>query len=144
MGDTCESALTKACGSVQSDMNKCYGCVTLHKKELSEACPDERDTWGFCPNPWQTCNATSPEWGCWVENIPRKTGGFWYSTLKEGQCTESSAVGNCSWKVLKLKTVKEQCLKNVLMTRVESHGKECFHTCGPRNITNTCWIQCFF
>lgn len=141
---TCESALTSACGSVKTDMSACMACVQLHKQSLNETCLDEKDLFGFCPNPWQNCNATSPEWGCWSENIPRKTGGFWYSTLKEGQCTEQSAMNTCSWKVLGMKTVKEECLKDVLMSRVETNGKDCFQTCGPRNTTSACWIQCFF
>ena len=43
------------------------------------------------------------------------------------------------------KTVKEQCLKGRLMDTVEGHDQAgCFSACGVRNVTDTCWIGCFF
>jgi len=141
---TCQEALTNKCAEFQSNQQKCYECIDLYKEDLNKSCTDERYLYEFCPSPWETCNATSPEWGCWSENIPRKTGGFWYSTLAEGQCTDSSAPGSCGWKVLAMKTVKEKCLKNLLMTRVETYGSSCFKSCGARNVTSPCWVQCFF
>jgi len=139
----CESALTTACGSIKYDHHACKSCVYHQKERLNGTC-QSRDFDEFCPDCWSPCNATSAEWSCWNENLPRKTAGKWYSTQKAGMCTDTSAPGNCSWKVLSMKTVTEQCLKNSLMSTVESHGSECFQGCGPRNATSSCWIGCFF
>merc|ERR1711924_40991 len=104
----------------------------------------EEDFYSFCPNKWESCSSTSPPWMCWSQNIPRKTGGEWYSTLKSGLCNSTSPAGSCGWKVLSTRTVKNKCLKEKLVTRVESSGTDCFAACGPRNTTSSCWIGCFF
>ena len=95
----------------------------------------------MCANCRNNCNPELGDvvpWGCWAENIPRKTGGFWYSTLKEGE--------GKSWKVQSLRTVNETCLKSSIISSVEKHSTDgCFSDCGPtRNITSACWISCFF
>merc|ERR1719424_2532752 len=59
-------------------------------------------------------------------------------------CEKTSTVGTCGWKVLSTKTVKNSCLKDTVMTRVESASPTCFKSCGPRNATSSCWISCFF
>merc|ERR1712187_134487 len=96
------------------------------------ACVEE-DLWNFCPNEWTHCDAESPEWSCWAMNIPRKTGGNWYSTLQQGMCTPTSSIGACSWKVWSTQTIDEKCLKNQIMTRVEAASPGCFGSCGPRD-----------
>merc|ERR1712194_755990 len=131
--EKCEEAIKSKCAPFQANEQKCYECIDLYKEELNSTCTDERFLYDFCD---LTCTATSPDWGCWAENIPRKTAGSWYSTLEEGQCNETSAPGSCGWKVLSMKTVKEQCLKNLLMARVESYGSSCFKGCGARNVTS--------
>jgi len=140
----CKAALTKACASSQSDSKKCSSCVKLHQKGLAAASCVEGDLELFCPSSWGRCNATSPEWMCWGENIPRKTDGTWYSTLEQGLCNNTSPMGSCGWKVLSTQTVKEPCLKNKLITHVESTSPTCFGSCGPRNTNSSCWIGCFF
>jgi len=140
----CASALQKFCGSVKTDMKACPYCSYRHMKDLKEVSCTQEDLWDFCPSKWPHCSATSSEWVCWSENIPRKTGGYWYSTLKEGLCNKSSTTGSCSWKVESTRTVKDKCLKEKLVTRVESASPGCFGPCGPRNTTSSCWIGCFF
>ena len=42
-------------------------------------------------------------WNCWKENIVKKTGGFWYSTVSDGYCgpgeTQTASGGPCMWRV---------------------------------------------
>jgi hypothetical protein len=140
----CAAALKQYCGTVKDKETECGLCVMLHKRQLMEAACNQYDYFDFCPSSWHHCDADSPAWECWEENIPRKTGGFWYSTLAEGQCNKTSATGSCGWKVLSTKTVNNTCLKDKLMTRVESSSPSCFKGCGSRNTTSTCWIGCFF
>jgi len=116
----------------------------MHYQKLLAASCVIRDLVQFCPNPWSGCKATSPEWMCWAENIPRKTEGQWYSTREQGLCNKTSSVGSCSWKVLSTRTIEESCLKNKLVTNVESMTPSCFGSCGPRNMSSFCWIGCFF
>merc|ERR1712216_203406 len=54
------------------------------------------------------------------------------------------SLGSCGWRVLSTTTVRETCLKDKLMSGVERQGPACFQACGPRNITSSCWISCFF
>jgi hypothetical protein len=136
---TCNSTLYKLCGDTINDKNKCYDCLRHNWLKISFMghCQQE-DLFDFCPSDWSQCRGDKPvAWSCWAENVPRKTGGFWYSTLAAGQ--------NKSWTVQKVKTIKEQCLKNHLMDTVESHdSKGCFKACGARNTSDACWIGCFF
>lgn len=140
--ETCTNSLHAACGNAQHNISTCYACLKTHMSQFRDC--DRRDLEGFCPSRWQHCDATAPEWACWAENIPRKTGGNWYSTMKEGQCTESATPGHCSWRVLSMKTIRADCLKEKLVSTVEFHGPECFDSCGPRSETSSCWITCFF
>lgn len=142
----CVSALEDTCGQHKQNSTECYGCVWTHNKSLGQVC-QQADPYDFCPSGWQACNGfhSGPEWACWDANIPRKTGGWWFSTLAEGQCNETSAPGTCGWKVHAMKTVKADCLSDVLVSTVESYDKSgCFHECGSRNETSPCWIGCFF
>lgn len=138
----CTSTLTALCGAFKTDSSQCSTCLKRHILKLSEAGCNQNDLFGFCPSSWQQCTPHGPKWACWLENIPRKTAGFWYSTLAAGQCTPGGS--NCSWAVQSMTTVKEECLKDRLMTTVESHNTTCFHACGARNSTSPCWISCFF
>jgi len=135
---SCNSTLYKLCGEKRHG-DQCFDCVKEHYMKLHflGGCQD-RDLEEFCPNPWHTCGEPNgPDWSCWEENIPRKTGGFWYSSMAEGK--------GKGWQVQSMKTIKEECLKDHVMTAVEKADKEaCFPACGKRNITATCWIGCFF
>lgn len=142
----CSSALDNLCGNTTKNRKMCSACIyKQYSRLLAETCID-RDLESFCPNDFELCTArtaaTAPEWACWDANIPRKTGGFWYSTLKEGMCNSSSKV--CGWKPKSTKTIHADCLKDKLMSAVEAYDRPCFETCGPRNVTSSCWISCFF
>lgn len=144
----CAQALQHECGTVRLDMNKCYLCTKQKQHALAHAGCSGRDVEHFCPNPWDKCDLELPPvlpWACWASNIPRKTGGFWYSTLTEGQCTGTSG-SDCSWQVSSLKTINETCLKQHIITAVETHDTTgCFSSCGAvRNSSSECWIGCFF
>merc|ERR1712194_186207 len=78
----CKAVLDSVCGTVKNDSHACYGCLESHKHQLEGSC-NETDLYHYCPSHYG-CQPSSPEWACWAENIPRKTGGLWYSTLKEG------------------------------------------------------------
>jgi len=140
----CAAALKKSCGNVSRDSNTCGSCIKMHYHKLLVATCDALDLYQFCPSQWYGCNSTSPEWMCWAENIPRKTEGQWYSTLQQGLCNTTSPVGSCSWKVLSTRTIREPCLKNKLMSHVESTTPSCFASCGPRDMSSPCWVGCFF
>lgn len=140
----CAALLDKDCGSVKNSSSACGFCVLLRQKALKAANCTQYDFYDFCPSRHGGCSATSPAWSCWGENIPRKTGGNWYSTLAQGKCNKSSPVGTCGWNVLSTTTVTNKCLQNKLVTRVESVSPSCFSACGARNMTSSCWITCFF
>mmetsp|Transcript_103582 Transcript_103582/g.189616 ORF Transcript_103582/g.189616 Transcript_103582/m.189616 type:complete len:367 (+) Transcript_103582:30-1130(+) len=142
----CAAALQSQCGSVKNSSTMCGLCTKQHKSELYDSECRLLDFKDFCPGPHiHHCNDTAPEWTCWAENIPRKTlGGRWFSTLKQGLCDKSNPTGNCSWKVWSTKTVKNACLKDKFVRRVESASPGCFNSCGSRNTTSSCWISCFF
>eukprot|EP00756_Hemistasia_phaeocysticola_P010444 Hpha_TRINITY_DN15018_c11_g4::TRINITY_DN15018_c11_g4_i1::g.124809::m.124809 len=92
------------------------------------------------------CNASSPNWDCWRGNVAKKTGGYWYSTLSEGQCSEDSSAP-CGWKVVEEPIrIKKTCLDNAVFTVIEEAGPQCFQTCdgGKRNTTDPCWITCLY
>eukprot|EP01052_Picozoa_sp_SAG31_P072119 SAG31_NODE_31079_length_372_cov_1.142857_1_plen_59_part_10 len=42
-------------------------------------------------------------WDCWKDNVVKKTGGFWYSTVSAGYCAPGQSVaedgGQCTWRV---------------------------------------------
>lgn len=140
----CAAALEEKCGSVKKDARLCGLCEIFHMKGLKKANCGTEDFFGYCPSQWEKCSNTSKEWTCWAENIPRKTGGNWFSTLKDGLCNKSSPEGSCGWKVLSTKTVKNKCLKEKLMTHAEKASPDCFGSCGPRDTNSSCWIGCFF
>lgn len=105
------------------------------------------------------CRNTSEAWDCWGDNIDKVTGGYWYSTLEAGQCKNTTAPGNCSWKAVSMVTVKAQCITDAISTAVEHAGPSCFDSCSKpqwphhlrlssslveRNMSSSCWINCFF
>jgi len=141
----CSSELDSLCGKYESSRLGCSRCTREHQARLSQAKCTQREIELFCPNPYNGCRGSDPDpVSCWRSNIPRYTGGMWYSTLAEGQCVESSS-GDCSWWVNSTRTIEEQCLRERLMGTVEAQDTAgCFSSCGPRNTTNTCWISCFF
>lgn len=140
----CTAAMASACGSQSpADPDKCYSCLKHNFLKLLQAGCSMHSLQQLCPSS-ESCSSTGPAWHCYLQNIPRKTGGFWYSTLAEGQCTSSSK-GSCGWAAQSLTTIKEECLKDHLMTSVEAFDTTgCFHGCGVRNTTSPCWIGCFF
>jgi len=155
----CQSAMTAQCGRVVREKHGCALCIGLHSTGLSKAGCSKHDLEKFCPSPWDQCRPDVPPvvpWACWAQNIPRKTGGFWYSTLSGSQCQAPGdlSIGdniahdnNCSWAVKSHKTIHEKCLKNKIITSVEAHDKAgCFASCSSakRDISSPCWIGCFF
>merc|ERR1711935_860008 len=139
---TCQHNFDVFCGDVKHDSDKCYECVKANHSDLSSSCARSDH---LCPNDFDSCQDGAPkiDWSCWAANIVRKTGGFWYSTLAQGQCTESSEA--CSWKTHGLKTINETCLKGTVASTVESHDRVgCFSGCGARDFNSKCWIGCFF
>lgn len=140
----CSAALHRYCGNNRTDSQSCFGCLQEHSSEIDKATCSQKDGLFFCPSPFGFCDKTGPAWECWRENIPRKTRGYWVSTLREGMCTDSSPPGSCSWKVKETKTVNETCLRNSIMATAEASSPGCFTECGPRNTSSTCWIGCFF
>jgi len=141
IGD-CAAALQNFCGDAKGT-DACSNCTHQHERELDHAGCGWRDVWHFCPS---GCKAAKPgeEWKCWDENIGIKTGGQWQSFRKEGRCNVNSPMGSCGWRVLSTKTVNESCLRDSLITTVESTSPDCFKACGARNETSPCWIGCFF
>lgn len=146
MTASCGKSLRSKCGWLKGMGKLCEACIRLRRSSLQNSTCDWPDYFHFCgaKSPWDTCSATGPDWGCWATNVPRKTGGFWYSTLEEGMCSASSSLGSCGWKVLSTTTIKEKCLKNKLILSVEEKDPDCFRACGHRNTTSSCWISCFF
>ncbi|CAE8593642.1 unnamed protein product [Polarella glacialis] len=142
----CEQAVEDTCGPYQKSKKHCSLCTLRHSEKFKKVNCTSFDLLGFCPNPFGGgwCSARSQPYECWRENIPRKTGGLWYSQMREGMCNSSSPVGSCGWKVLSTSTVHERCLKNSIVREVEETSPDCFQTCGPRNETSSCWISCFF
>merc|ERR1719265_2421035 len=141
----CSSALLATCGRAKFFHMFCPRCISKHKDALQKAGCTESHMNDFCQSGWwnRKCYSDDPEWQCWQKNLPRKTGGWWYSTLAEGQCSSDSEVGSCGWKALSLHTVRNSCLKEKVMMAVENTSRSCFGGCGPRNITSTCYIGCF-
>ena len=103
------------------------------------------DTNSFCTT--FPCDQDMKDWVCWHNNIPRKTGGFWYSTLKDGMCENNHDNENCSWSVIKTTTVNETCIRSRIESYVEESDTEhCFENCSAypsRNTSDPCWIGCF-
>mmetsp|Transcript_71252 Transcript_71252/g.185398 ORF Transcript_71252/g.185398 Transcript_71252/m.185398 type:complete len:365 (+) Transcript_71252:68-1162(+) len=146
----CGDSMNRTCGSARQHVKDCGVCMARNAIELlgKDTC-SAADLFRYCTSGGHghfghQCSATSHDWECWRSNLPRKTGGFWYSTLKEGQCQENSATGSCGWKIRSMTSVRNDCLQEKLMTAVEGAGLDCFGACGPRNATSPCWIGCFF
>lgn len=138
---TCKRSLNQFCEADRHNASSCTACLKAHDRELYNSSCHEQDFYSYCPSPWNNCNqelGNVVPWGCWANNIPRKTGGLWYSTLQEGE--------GKTWKVLSLRTVNETCLKSTIISSVEKHDTDgCFNSCSPtRNVTSACWIGCFF
>jgi len=144
--EQCTKAFNESCGHLVGHKALCSLCTLEHFRKLQRSGCKGKDVPYVCNlNPWfHGCNSTSPEWTCWAENIVRKTGGLWYSTLREGQCQTGDSSTGCSWRSLTTKSVREPCLKGQLMAAVEAFQPNCFEACGPRNTTSNCWISCFF
>ena len=65
-------------------------------------------------------------WNCWKENIVKKTGGFWYSTVSDGYCgpgeTQTASGGPCMW-------------------RVDTGALRAWHVCSIDCLTVALWLQ---
>jgi len=142
--ETCEAKLEELCGPVKSNASACGTCRKAHGQELTAAGCGKYDAYRWCPS--SSCTASpGDEWKCWSQNIAQKAAGSWYSHLEAGLCNEGSLPGSCGWRVLSTSTVHESCLKGSLADVVEAaDSNSCFDTCGPRNMSTTCWISCFF
>lgn len=97
------------------------------------------DSSGLCSICADGCEGVWSRWKSQVSVL----GGLWYSTAKEGDCSNPSS--SCAWKVLlKEKTVNATCANNNVHAAVEDQGKACFSQCSqPTNTTSDCWILCF-
>ena len=52
------------------------------------------------------------DWKWWRVNLAKKIGGYWYSTIKDGECS-ADASSTCTWKVLsEVRTITSRCLLN--------------------------------
>mmetsp|Transcript_18201 Transcript_18201/g.42564 ORF Transcript_18201/g.42564 Transcript_18201/m.42564 type:complete len:397 (-) Transcript_18201:70-1260(-) len=144
-GKLCSSAMEHMCGSTQGSSDKCLSCVADRAPLLLLAGCKPKEMIFYCGNDLGIgCGPGSPDWHCWRWNIVRKTGGHWFSTLKEGMCASDSEAGSCSWRALRTRSIKETCLRDRIAGAIESQGVDCFHACGPRNETSDCWIGCAF
>eukprot|EP00756_Hemistasia_phaeocysticola_P036104 Hpha_TRINITY_DN16620_c1_g9::TRINITY_DN16620_c1_g9_i2::g.179113::m.179113 len=140
----CKKALNELCPTTPGPKEdpKCDNCVKLNKEKLETYNCTEYDFYTWCPGPSQ-CSPLSQDWTCWRSNIVRKTGGMWYSTLKEGECQDGDT--NCSWKVKATKTVNETCMHESIVDTIRHYSPDCFTGCPqPRNESSTCFIGCFF
>ena len=92
----------------------------------------------------RACQKGDPEYLCWKDAIAKKFGGVWYSTVSAGY--------GSAWSVAQVvKRVSKGCADESMNRAVEKAGfTSCFSPkCGPkstglgRNVSSTCWIQCF-
>jgi len=148
MNPVCKDALDQLCPVAPGsrDVDGCYSCTNKHRFELEFKYQCSKyDFYDYCPSNEPTkCEPWNPDWTCWRENIVRKTGGFWFSTLADGQCTGKND-DTCSWTVTNTKTVNETCMHESLVDMAEEYLPDCFQGCGlPRNESSPCWIGCFF
>lgn len=147
----CLQAMNATCWPSRQPFKTCASCMTAHVLHLGMETCKVNDMFSFCAGGGSThhnwgneCTKDSKPWECWRSNLPRKTGGFWYSTLEQGQCQDGSKAGSCSWRIRATASVRNDCLQDRLMTTAETAAKDCFSACGPRNSTSPCWIACFF
>lgn len=146
---TCGKTLQRTCGRYvgQSTLAtaRCLACLAWNHRAISEEKCTATSAMSFCsPTVSRPCGEGARDFECWRENIGRKTGGVWYSTLEEGMCQPTSDHQSCSWKVLSTSTVREPCLRQSIMKMAEKASPDCFGACGLRNTSSTCWINCFF
>eukprot|EP00656_Telonema_subtile_P047227 TRINITY_DN5410_c0_g1_i1.p1 TRINITY_DN5410_c0_g1~~TRINITY_DN5410_c0_g1_i1.p1 ORF type:complete len:364 (+),score=62.10 TRINITY_DN5410_c0_g1_i1:142-1233(+) len=138
----CTNAMEAVCGPLQHNASACFPCLENHYGELLNGSCAVNQIMAFCPNSWEMC--PEHDWGCWLDNIPRLTGGLWFSTQTEGYC-DPQTEADCTWAVHGLSTINETCMRKTVIESVEQHDdKECFSACGARNTTSACWIKCFF
>ena len=137
----CYQDMETHCGLLKNKGNLCARCTErfLRNQECTWV-----DTNSFCTT--APCDQDAKDWVCWHNNIPRKTGGFWYSTLQDGMC-EHDDDENCTWSVKKTTTVNETCIRSRIESYVEKKdGEDCFSQCAAypsRNTSDPCWIGCF-
>ena len=86
------------------------------------------------PAPGAYDRDTSGRWEC---NLANRTGGLWYSTLKEGEGKD--------WRLLATpKRVNATCMSRRWSNTIESKlAPACFQACPqPHNTSSTCYIEC--
>jgi hypothetical protein len=91
------------------------------------------------------------ELDCYKINMGRKLNNIvWYSTTESGWC-DSATAQNCTWRVARsIKRVNKSCSDNALYNAVEENDSAgCFNGCPGftshhRNLTDPCWIRCFY
>ena len=68
----------------------------------------------------------SSESGWWQYNTVMKTGGWWYSSLADGHCNDTSlSSGSCSWRVAEVsKRVVKSCADKSFYDYVEETAGE--------------------
>jgi hypothetical protein len=83
------------------------------------------------------------DWKWWRVNLAKKIGGYWYSTIKDGECSADASAA-CTWKVLsKVRTITSRCLLNHVASAVAAYNASCFLSCPqPTNTSSPCWARC--
>jgi hypothetical protein len=123
-------------GSVGFQNNTAKYAVKDCKKAMSET-----DAYG---------KKSKKPWECWRNNVAKKVGGFWYSFTENGWCDAAKPASNCTWRVVEaVKRVDKDCSDSSIYDVVEANDQAgCFKKCsgvGPaRNISDSCWITCFY
>ena len=95
---------------------------------------------------WHHGNETMQEWEYWRDNIPTKTGGFWYSTSGIAEC-KPGAAGPCGWRIAQtVKKVNKSCSDaSINAALTTGPGKACFDACPqPSNTSSVCFIRCWY
>mmetsp|Transcript_44727 Transcript_44727/g.87652 ORF Transcript_44727/g.87652 Transcript_44727/m.87652 type:complete len:295 (+) Transcript_44727:25-909(+) len=87
----------------------------------------------------------SPNYEWWLRNLLDHLDGFWYSTPKSGECT-NSGTGPCYWRLVESKRrVLKSCQDKYIYNQISQKNPKCFNACPqPTNSTSTCFIECFF
>ena len=137
----CYQDMESHCGELKNKGRICSACVYQFVNSKEGEC-SWVDTSNFCTT--APCNKDAKDWICWHNNMPRKTGGFWYSTLEPGMCSGKDDDENCTWTVKRTTTVNESCVRSRIETYMEKQDTNCFESCSsPRNVSDSCWIGCF-
>jgi hypothetical protein len=81
-----------------------------------------------------------------IELMSRIWDGYWYSTLKGGECAPDQAVGTgaCFWKFHGVqRRVNATCVKKRIAAKIEARNAKCFAALpDPTNVSTVGWAEC--